>query len=92
MDSWQELSEFMDAHEDEIKAVVMENEMLRAAYMSYLMMAPGLLVKAMAGTSAELCANVMGMMGLAFCIGQQDRGEKVLAEWLGVEEDSCSAT
>lgn len=87
MDNWQELSEFMDAHEQEIISVVLENEMLRSAWISYLMVAPGLLVKALGGQSADLSARVMGMMGLAFCMGQRDSGEKALDEWLGVAEE-----
>ena len=85
MDDWQELSRFMAEHQEDLIKAVQDSPMLRAAWEAAIMMLPGLMVKVMSGDSAALSAQIMGSMGLAYMLGQQASGEKVFAEWLGME-------
>jgi len=85
MDDWQELRRFMAGHQEDLVKAVQDSPMLRAAWEAAIMMLPGLMVKVMSGDSAALSAQIMGSMGLAYMLGQQASGEKVFAEWLGME-------
>jgi len=87
MDDWQELSRFMAEHQEDLVKAVQSSPMLRAAWEAAIMMLPGLMVKVMSGDSTALSTQIMGSMGLAYMLGQQASGEKVFAEWLGMEEE-----